>query len=59
MNEEVKLLLKLKKKVGAGGGSGPVGDRGVEGWGWSRGRGWVGSNDGGRGDVGYGGVNQE
>ena len=30
-------------------GSGPVGDGGVEGWGWSRGRGLVGSNVGGRG----------
>ena len=28
---------------------------GVEGWGWSRGRGLVGSKVGGRGDVGYGG----
>ena len=32
---------------------------GSRGGSWSRGRGLVGSNVGGLGDVGYGGVNQE
>ena len=39
-----------KKKMG---GSGPVGSRGVEGWGLVERRGLVGSNVGGRVGVGY------
>ena len=43
----------MQKKSG-GGGSGPAGDGGgSRGWGWSIGRGMIGSNVGG--DVGYGG----
>ena len=37
------------------GGSGPAGDWGSRGGGWSIGRGLVSSNVGDRDDVGYGG----
>ena len=48
----------MKKKSGGGGGQvrSGIGSRGV---GWSRGKGLVGSNVGGRGNVGYGYVNKE
>ena len=51
----MKLLWKCKKKSGGGGMSGRAGDGGSRGGGWSIGRGLVGSNVRGRGDVGYGG----
>ena len=44
----------MKKKIG-GGGSGPAGDWGSRGAGWSIGRGLVDTNVWGRGKVGYGG----
>ena len=37
--QRIEVIVKMQIKVG---GSGPVGDGvGVEGWGWSRGRGWL------------------
>ena len=51
VDEELKLLWKCKKNIVDGGCQVWLG-MGVEGRGWSIGRGLVGSNVGGRGDVG-------
>ena len=55
MNEELKLLWICKTNTGGGVMSGAAGDGGSRDGGWSIGRGLVGSNVGGRGDMGYGG----
>ena len=41
----IEVIVEMKKKSG-GGGSGPTGDGGSRGGGWSIGRGLVGSNVG-------------
>ena len=48
--------MEMQKIIGGGGMPGLAGDGGVEGWGWSIGRGLVGSNVWGRDCCGVWGM---